>query len=132
MTYTEIKKQREDDTNRLFSTCGVFWAFSNEQFKEGANKNPLQEGEKYVDIGAGGFIPKHNLGALEQGMKDIEKTFKAQIKEAKAREQHILYELNNHECFYSGDITPALEAMGDDYTREEVEAVMQKIKKITK
>ena len=61
-------------------------------------------------------------------MKAIEDTFKAQIKENKAREKHILYELNNHECFYIGDITPALEALGEDYTAEEVQTVMEKYK----
>lgn len=130
MTYTEIKKQREDDTNRLFSTCGVFWAFSNEQFAEGKAKHPIDtaKGEKYLSIGAGGYLPKSNIEKLEQGMKEIEKTFKEQIAQAKAREQHILYEVYNHEC----NLTSALEALGEDYTREEIEQVMKKNKNICK
>lgn len=128
MTYQEIKTKRQDDTNNLFTDLGVFWAFSNEQFKEGLAKAKLEEGEKLVDIGAGGFIPKHNIDALTQGMKDIENTFKAQIKETKAREQHILYELNNHEAFYTGDTESTIDALGDDYTDKEVKEVYKKYK----
>lgn len=126
MTYGEIKAKREADTNKLFSDLGVFWAFSNKQFDE--NKTPLQEGEKYVDIGAGGFMPKHNVQALTDGMKAINDTFKNAIADSKARETHILYELNNHECFYTGDIESALDALGEGYTSEEVQAVYKKFK----
>lgn len=128
MTYQEIKEQKQRDYNNLFDTCGVFWAFSDKQFQEGKEKNPIAEGEKYLSIGAGGYLPKNNFPALEKGMKQIEKTFKAQIKENKMRERHILYELNNHECFYTGDITPAVEALGEEYTTEEVQVVQKKYK----
>ena len=126
MNIIEIKKQREVDTNNLMTSLGVFWAFSNKQFDE--NKTPLQEGEKYVDIGMGGYIPKHNVEALLDGMKEIENTFKKQVKENKQREAYILYELNNHEAYYTNDIDPTLEALGDGYTLEEVQAVYKKYK----
>lgn len=61
------------------------------------------------------------------GLKQIKKTFKESIKESKAKEQHILYELNNHECYYTGNIDPACEVL-EDYTREEVEAVYKTYK----
>jgi len=128
MNYQEIKEQKQRDYNKLFDNCGVFWAFSNEQFIEGAKKNPLQEGEKYVDIGSGGYMPRHNVEKLKAGTKEIDETFKTQIKEFKARETHILYELNNHECFYIGSIEGAIQALGEDYTAEEVTTVMKKYK----
>lgn len=126
MTYQEIKQKRETDTNNLFTSLGVFWAFSNEQFKEGLVK--LAEGEKLADIGAGGFIPKHNVEALIQGMKDIDDTFKNAIKENKARETHILYELNNHEAYYTGSIDDTMRTLGDDYTAQEVIEVFKSTK----
>lgn len=128
MTYQEIKKQKEVDYNKLFDTCGVFWAFSNSQFEDGVKKNPLQEGEKYVSIGGGGYLPKHNYQTLVDGIKAIEKTFKTQIADFKMREKHILYELNNHECFYTGSIEGAIQALGEEYTKEEVEEVRKKYK----
>lgn len=128
MKYQEIKEQKQNDYNKLFDTCQVFWAFSNEQFIEGAKKNPKHDDEKYVSIGAGGYLPKHNVEALQAGTKAIDATFKAQITEFKMREKHILYELNNHECFYTGDIIPAVDALGEGYTIKEVETVQSKYK----
>ena len=49
-TLIEIKKEYEEKRTEFFKDCGLFWAFSNKQFFE--NKTPLQEGEKYVSIGA--------------------------------------------------------------------------------
>ena len=74
-------------------------------------------------------MPQHNTQAFIQGNKDIEKTFKTQIKEHKQRKEYILYELNNHECFYTQDITSALEALGSDYTAEEITEVYKEYKK---
>ncbi len=128
MNYHEIKDKRTKDMNELFTACGVFWAFSNEQFAEGRAKHPLQEGEKYLSIGSGGYLPKNNYPKLEQGMDEIEKTFKENIANFKMREKHILYELNNHECFYIGSIEGAIQALGEDYTAEEVTTVMNKYK----
>jgi len=126
MTYQEIKKKRQYDYDKLLKDLGVFWAFSNEQFEKG--KTPLAEGEKYVSIGMGGFIGKNSVDAMIEGMDKIEKTFKSEIKEFRMREKHILYELNNHECFYVGYPDGAMEALGDDYTLEEVSAVFKKYK----
>ena len=43
MTIQEIKKQRQDSTNKLLDECGVFFAFSNEQFeKTKHHSNPMK------------------------------------------------------------------------------------------
>lgn len=123
MNIQQIKQKRDDDINALYTQMGVFWAFSNEQWQE--NKTQLQEGEKYVSIGMGGYMPKHNVDALTAGSKAILATFKAQVAEHKQREAYILYELNNHEAGYTGDITDTLRALGSDYTAEEVQAVFK-------
>lgn len=127
MNYQEIRKAKENATNKLFEECKVFWAFSKEQFEE--NKTPLKEGEKYVDIGAGGFMPRGNYDTLIKGMKTIDKDFKEKMKDVKIREEHILYELNNHEAFYTMDTQSTKDALGDDYTIEEIIEVYNKFKK---
>lgn len=127
MTYQEIKKAREDAYNQLFTDCKVFWAFSNKQFDE--NKTPLKEGEKYISIGAGGYIPQGNFDTLLLGMEKINNEFKQATKDLKIRKQHILYELNNHECFYTGSIQSAMDALGEDYSDEEVITVFKEYKK---
>lgn len=121
-TLSQIKREREESMNELFKDCGVFWAFSNEQFNE--NKTPLKEGEKYTSMGAGGYLPKINVDRLLKGSEEIEKIFKAEISERKSlRRDHIVYELGNHESYYTGSIEDALEALGDDYTKAEVAKV---------
>jgi len=96
----------------------MFFAFSTEQFHE--NKTPLQEGEKYVSIGAGAYIPKSQVNNWINGIKEIEKQYKAAVKSNKLRKQEIAYQLNNYECYYTGDISDALEALGSGYTQAEV------------
>lgn len=123
-TIHEIKKEEQEKYNLLFKECGVFWAFSNEQFVE--NKTPLQEGDKYTSIGAGGYLPKSNVGKLTEGMKEIKAWHKAEIKKSKdLRREFIVYALNNHECFYTGDYTDAFYTLGKGYTRKEVLKVYQ-------
>lgn len=121
-TITDIKKEQEDKISQLFKDCSVFFAFSNEQFEQ--NKTPLQEGEKYVSAGAGGYMPKGQVDNYLNGMDAINKWYKAEIKATKgARRANIAYELGNHEAYYTGDVSSTLDALGSDYTRAEVAKV---------
>jgi hypothetical protein len=121
MEYTELKKQYQDKLTVLSDKVGLFWAFSNEQLKEGVAKNPSSTG-KYTSTGMGGYLPSGNVKAYLAGMKELEKWYKAERKAIK-KEKVILYELSNYECFYSGDITDACEALKGSYTRQEIWAV---------
>lgn len=104
--YEAIKIQAQERLNTLLNECGVFFAFSDEQFQK--NKTPLKEGEKYVSIGAGGYMPKSKVNDYISGSKLINKWEKAERKKLKdGKELHILYELRNHETFYTCDIDDA-------------------------
>jgi len=121
-TIAEIKADRQAKTDKLLTDCGVFFAFSNEQFA--SNKTPLKEGEKYARMGMGGYIPTGNIDMWSNGMDAIDKAYKAEIKATKgARRANVAYELRNHEAYYTGDITDTLRALGSGYTRKEVLAV---------
>jgi hypothetical protein len=120
--------KRSDDMDALFTECQVFWAFSREQLAQG--KAGLPEGEKLVDIGAGGFMPAKNIDKLIAGMKVIDAAFKEAMRDAKARRDHILYELNNHEAYYTRDIESTLDALGDDFSEDEVLAVFRNNKTV--
>jgi len=118
-TIHDLKKQRDQKYNDLLTACRVFFAFSDEQFHK--NKTPLKEGEKYVSMGAGGYFPKSEFDNYINGSKAIKKWFSKAVKECKgARRANIVYELGNYECFYTGDIDEAVDALGKEYTREEV------------
>lgn len=120
----EIKIEQEKRHTQLFNDCGLFWAFSDEQFNE--NKTTLQDGEKYVAIGSGGYMPKHNVEKFKQGMKDIAKWRKMEIKSNKLEYQQIAYELSNHECYYTGDISDVVGLFSGVYTVKQIQDVYNK------
>lgn len=120
----QIKKEQEDKMSELLKQCGVFFAFSNSQFQE--NKTPLEEGEKYVSIGSGGYAPKSKVLDFHNGLDDINNWYKSEIKANKARKALIEYELANHEAYYTGDISDTLSSLGSDYTYTEVRDVYRR------
>jgi hypothetical protein len=123
-TISELKQIKEKRTNDLLAECSVFFAFSTEQFHE--NKTQLQEGEKYVRIGAGGYMPKSKVQVFDEGIKIINKWYKDEVSLSKLNESDILYELNNYECFYTGDVSDAYNELKDRYTLKQVKLVYNK------
>lgn len=119
-TIQQIKQDRETAQSQLFKQLRLFWAFNDQQLEEGKKSINWQDGEKLVSIGAGGIIPKANIDEFLNGMEKINKEYKAAVKVNKLRHKLIAHELANHECYYTGDIQPALNALGEGYTREEV------------
>lgn len=120
-TLIDIKKEYQAKNEQLFKDCGVFWAFSNEQFHE--NKTLLQEGEKYVSIGAGGYMPKSKVEQLLKGMAQLKKEERAEVRKSKLWYQEISHELNNHECYYTWDISPVVEMFSGIYTEKKIREV---------
>lgn len=126
-TLNEIKAQKEAKVSQLITASLMFFAFSTQQFTD--NKTTLQDGEKYVSLGIGAYMPKGKVDTYLNGMKEINKWYKATIKNNKVRKENILYELNNHEAFYTGDINDTLSTLGSDYTYDEVLAVYREARK---
>ena len=124
MNLNEIKQKKDNAVSECLKTNGVFFAFSTEQFEK--NKTPLEAGDKYADIGMGGFIPKSKVGTYLRGMKDLMSTFEKDIEENNMREQYVLYELNNHEAFYTMSIESTQEALIGSYTPEEIWGIYRK------
>lgn len=129
MKLQEILKQKEEKVSQLIEEVGMFFAFSNKQLEEGMKKHPLAEGDKYLDLGAGMFILKSNKEKEIQGFKDIEEWFVKTIDEYNLRETYILYEIYNHECYYTYDITDAVEKLKGFCTEEDIQNVFNKHKK---
>ncbi len=121
MNYTRKLEQAKYD--KLMEDCQVFWAFGEDQFKEGKKKINLKKGEKLTSIGSGGFMPNKHYKQFVEGMKAIDKWAKTSKKDDKAV---ILYELNNHECFYTGDWYNAMPRLKDlGYTEKQVKTVFR-------
>ena len=114
-TYTEQKKRHSDEFGAF---TGIFFAFNNEQFKEGLVKVENKEGEKVVSIGSGGYIRKDRVDdyiALCERHKNERQELK---KDEKKLVEALVYELGNHEFCYTGDPLDAVEALG--FTMETV------------
>ena len=92
---------------------GIFYAFTNEQFKEGLKKVNLSEGEenKLFKLGSGSFILKDRIKDLEDLLLSNKKELRENLKDEKFLLNALRYELSNHEYSYSGDIYPALDAL---------------------
>jgi ATP-dependent Clp protease ATP-binding subunit ClpA len=126
---TTINNYLQEETNKLINDCDVFFAFSQSQMKEGIDKlkekyNSTADNKlKLTDIGSGGFIPSINLDKYIQGHKDIDKQYKKLKKDEKAKNEYILYELHNHEVFYTGNINDFCSTYMSDIPKEEIISV---------
>jgi hypothetical protein len=104
---------------KILDGLKVFWAFNEDQFFEGLKKIGEKK-ENMTQIGMGGFIPKKNIKKYIKQMADYQTWYVAEVKKLDANEV-IRYELNNYECYYSGDITDAFKVLEEfGFTREEV------------
>lgn len=128
---TTINNYLQEATNKLITDCDVFFAFSQSQLKEGIDKlkatgkyNITAENKlKLTDIGSGGFMPSVNVDKYIQGNKDIQKEYKRMKKDEKAIKDYILYELHNHEVFYTGDLNTFCSTYMDDVPKEKIISV---------
>lgn len=124
MEYHEIKNEKEIKVSQLIKDCRMFFAFSSEQFHE--SKTQKEPDEKYLSLGAGAYMPKSCLQKWENGMKEINKWQKEIVKTNKMEDKEILYELCNHEAFYTGTIDSTFEALEEKYSKERIWKVYAK------
>jgi|TARA_R100000482_G_scaffold122817_1_gene71341 hypothetical protein len=120
---SEIMENRQSE---LWEKKKVFFAFNEEQFKEGMKKYYLTSNDKIVNMGAGMFCPKKNAKEVNE---QLDKIYKESIVDdmKQGKDNVILRELYNHECFWSGDITDCVEKLSDyPITKEEIIEVFNK------
>ena len=115
MNYHQLKAKHQKDYNELSKTQGVFYAFSDNQFKEGLEKLGLTEETakgKITSIGGGGFMLSDKVQLI---VDYSEKTYE-EMQEAYKDDEFLLealtYELCNHEYCITGDSRDALQALG--------------------
>lgn len=110
-----VRQEKQTAVDNLIKSCEVFFAFSDEQFKKGK-----KDGEKLISIGCGGYMPEKHLETFRDGLEAIDETYNNDLKVYGLRKDLIAYELNNHEAYYTGDISDTVSALGKDFTYEEV------------
>jgi hypothetical protein len=103
-----LENYLEPRRTELLKECGAFFAFSQKQFAR-----QKQDGVTYCSLGAGLISPKGSAKKLMNGLQRIWEEGIAQDLAENSKEAIILRELNNYECFYTGDITDCAEALKD-------------------
>lgn len=122
-SYGELKQEHEKKFDAVLKSSGMFFAFSKEQFDN--SKTDLEPGDKYVHTYAGGYMPKSMVPKWEKDTEELQSWLMKTIDDCNLKESHIIYELRNHEAFYSYDISGAMSAL-PFYTEFEVQAVFNK------
>ena len=113
MTTSEFKHKV---IGEIFESNGVFFAFSQDQLIKGR-----KEGIEYVNGGGGMIIPKDNKEKFEAELSESVKKIIDYDKEHNSKEKIIIRELYNYECFYTGDVSDAIDALdGYGYTDKEI------------
>ena len=124
MNLIDLKKAKDEAISKAIKDHKVFFAFSNEQFEE--SKTELQPNEKYVRLQGGGFIPELQFNSFIKEMVKVQDNFKKAVEENNLKEKHIIYELQNYECFYTMDPTEAINTLSDFYSEKEILEVFSK------
>ncbi len=114
----------QDKQTKLFNELGVFFAFSNKQFDE-----QKQDGVEYCTVlGSGDCVPKQNASEFAKRLAAIHSEGREKELAEKGIDKIIEEQLVNHECFYTGDITDAVEALaGYEVTHDQVLTIYKKV-----
>ena len=121
-TYQDIKTKHSNAYNNAIEKNHVFFAFNQEQLKEGINKLKRKDknfikGDKLVKIFGGGLLPQKNLDNFIKEIKEANTNNKKALKELREeKKEAILYELINHECFYTTELEPVIDFFKGIYT----------------
>lgn len=117
---SQIKQESQDKQSELFTLLGVFFAFSNQQFGE-----QKKDGVNYTNLGCGMIAPRENVEEIIAGMDAIDKWTGEELRRNVSADKYILDALCNYECFYTGDISDALEDAKNYYPDCTYESVRQ-------
>ena len=116
-----VKKENEDRVTECVNKYGVFFAFSNKQLTEGVAKLDLKDGEKVSNLGNGMFCKSSLVSDFIADFESICDQNTQNLKEKAGIDNVIRYELINHECYYTGTIEDAAQALAShDITDREL------------
>lgn len=120
MTIEQIHEERQKKLSTMFEEFGVFFAFSKQQFAQSR-----KAGVEYVSGFAGMIIPKDNVKFVHERLDRIHGEVAALMREHVPMDKYILYELHNHEAFYTGEVDEILELAKSYYPDCTLEHVLK-------
>lgn len=109
-TYNQFKKRHSEEMNNFEE---IFFAFSNQQFKEGMEKLGLNEKDtqKVYSIGNGGIILKEKAKEFHAMINRFSNELKENLKNDDFLLDALSYELANHEYCITYDLTDTLDCL---------------------
>jgi hypothetical protein len=122
MKYVELTKLYDEKQTEVFNKAQIFWAFSQDALDECVAKNNNVE---HTGIGGCGFLPTANVHQFEDDMSELAEWFEETITLDQLEREEILYELANHECFYTGEYYDVFEMFKGKYSLELIKEVYQ-------
>ena len=122
--YLELRERQQQEIN----TLPIRWAFSNDQFRQVLKDFELTEDNMnlLVRIPGGGFMLKTETYLLHEMYKRHDQERQQAIDADKTGDgfcfEMLEYELGNHEYIITGDLEPAMDALGlslEDFKKSE-------------
>ncbi|MEA3431490.1 MAG: hypothetical protein U9R01_02255 [candidate division WOR-3 bacterium] len=115
-----MKRKQEKELNEFE---GLFFAFNNEQFREGMEKIGLtaDDTSKIYSLPWGGYILKTKSKAFHEMFKRSSVEMEKALEGEEFLREALTYELCNHEFCITGDPQEALDTLG--LTREKLQAL---------
>lgn len=104
-----LSQYTEAPISEMLTKYKAFFAFGMDQFEKAKDPNIPQA--DYTHVFQGMYAPKANAQAILTEYAQICKAGIEQDLEENGLYNIILRELNNHECYYTGDHQSALEAL---------------------
>lgn len=128
-TYTEIKTKYQNDLDVIITKHKGFFAFSQEQLEEGMKRIGVADKTQLTQTQLGMIMPKEEVKGYYLDALQAQEEYKKALKKAKQeKENAILYELNNHESFYTGDIDDVIPIFKGIFSRKDIVKVFNKHK----
>lgn len=115
--FREKRAEYEEKWNGELAKTGIFWAFGEEQFE--SNRTRKNEKGKYFSIGLGGYFHEQDKSKVDKFFGEIAPALKEEFKRGIKVEDIIEYELENHECYYTGEYEEVVDIVGSYYKEME-------------
>lgn len=114
-TFGSVRQEGQVRMDAVLEKHRVFFAFSRKQLDEGMLKINKTDDEKLADLGGGMFCPSSTVDNFILEFEAVSELNNKELIEKVGIEEMIIYELGNHESYYTGctdSAADALEAYG--------------------
>jgi hypothetical protein len=114
-TYSQMSQRHQ----KMVNDFPIGFAFNSEQFEDAKKKLGVKNDNELYSIHGGGFIRQTDADKYIKMFLTISKETEEAMKDFEFAVQAFVYELNNHEYNYTGEVEDALHAL--NLTQEDID-----------